>query len=242
MMRLLDGTVLLAWPLAQHVVTAGYFYNDGSPHNAIDLRAATGTPVYAAEDGTVDWVQNWDGRTTTGTQSYGNAVRIRHADYNGKTLQTRYAHLSQTVVNPGDRVQAGQLIGYSGDSGNVTAPHLHFEVIWDGVRRNPLVWLDDDFTTASARVYTYGPGEGPVARPAEPAAAEQTLIIGPMSEGDAAYFAQFAAWLGLGNRFSAEQAGSNGVRVVLGAVSAGDAAMAQLLAAYLGLAAIAEDV
>lgn len=241
MMRLLDGTVLLAWPLAQHVVTAGYFYNDGSPHNAIDLRAATGTPVYAAEDGTVDWVQNWDGRTTTGTQSYGNAVRIRHADYNGKTLQTRYAHLSQTVVNPGDRVQAGQLIGYSGDSGNVTAPHLHFEVIWDGVRRNPLVWLDDDFTTASARVYTYGPGEGPVARPAEPAA-EQTLIIGPMSEGDAAYFVQFAAWLGLGNRFSAEQAGSNGVRVVLGPVSAGDAAMAQLLAAYLGLAAIAEDV
>ena len=63
-----------------------------------------------------------------------------------------------------------------------------------------------------------------------------------MSEGDAAYFAQFAAWLGLGNRFSAEQAGSNGVRVVLGPVSAGDAAMAQLLAAYLGLAAIAEDV
>lgn len=242
MMRLLDGTVLLAWPLAQHVVTAGYFYNDGSPHNAIDLRAATGTPVYAAEDGTVDWVQSWDGHTTTGTQSYGNAVRIRHADYNGKTLQTRYAHLSQTVVNPGDRVQAGQLIGYSGDSGNVTAPHLHFEVIWDGVRRNPLVWLDDDFTTASARVYTYGPGEGPVARPAEPAAAEQTLIIGPMNEGDAAYFAQFAAWLGLGNRFSAEQAGSNGVRVVLGPVSAGDAAMARLLAAYLGLAAIAEDV
>ena len=134
-MRLLDGTVLLAWPLAQHVVTAGHFYNDGSPHNAIDLRAATGTPVYAAEDGTVDWVQNWDGRTTTGTQSYGNAVRIRHADYNGKTLQTRYAHLSQTVVNPGDRVQAGQLIGYSGDSGNVTAPHLHFEVIWDGETR-----------------------------------------------------------------------------------------------------------
>ena len=63
-----------------------------------------------------------------------------------------------------------------------------------------------------------------------------------MSEGDAAYFAQFAAWLGLGNRFSAEQAGSNGVRVVLGPVSAGDAAMARLLAAYLGLAAIAEDV
>lgn len=131
-MRLSDGTVLLDWPLAQHVLTAGYLYNDGSPHNAIDLRAPVGTPVYAAEDGTVDWVQNWDGRTTTGTQSYGNALRIRHASTGGRSLQTRYAHLSQVLVQPGDRVRAGQLIGYSGDSGNVSGPHLHFEVILDG--------------------------------------------------------------------------------------------------------------
>ena len=61
-MRLSNGDVLLAWPLAQHIITAGWTYNDGSAHNAIDLRAAVGTPVYAAEDGTVNLVQYWDGQ------------------------------------------------------------------------------------------------------------------------------------------------------------------------------------
>lgn len=236
-MRLSDGTVLLDWPLAQHVLTAGYLYNDGSPHNAIDLRAPVGTPVYAAEDGTVDWAQNWDGRTTTGTQSYGNALRIRHAGTGGRSLQTRYAHLSQVLVQPGDRVRAGQLVGYSGDSGNVSGPHLHFEVILDGVRRNPLVWLDDDFTTASPRVYTYAAGEGPVRRPAAPAAAQQTVVLGPLTDGDAQIFEKFARWLGLTDRglYRAEAAGSGGTRVVLGPVSAGDAEMARQLADYLGL-------
>lgn len=236
-MRLSDGTVLLDWPLARHVLTAGYLYNDGSPHNAIDLRAPVGTPVYAAEDGTVDWVQNWDGRTTTGTQSYGNALRIRHASTGGRSLQTRYAHLSQVLVQPGDRVRAGQLIGYSGDSGNVSGPHLHFEVILDGVRRNPLVWLDDDFTTASPRVYTYAAGEGPVRRPAAPAAAQQTVVLGPLTDGDAQILEKFARWLGLTDRglYRAEAAGSGGTRVVLGPVSAGDAEMARQLADYLGL-------
>ena len=166
-MRLSDGTVLLDWPLAQHVLTAGYLYNDGSHHNAIDMRAPVGTPVYAAEDGTVDWVQNWDGLTTTGTQSYGNALRIRHAGTGGRSLQTRYAHLSSYCVAQGETVEEGQLIGYTGQTGNVYGAHLHFEVIWGGVRRNPLVWLDDDFTTATGKEYTYGAGEHAVARPAE---------------------------------------------------------------------------
>ena len=47
-MRLENAEVLLAWPLAQHLITAGWTYNDGSAHRAIDLRAAAGTPVYAA--------------------------------------------------------------------------------------------------------------------------------------------------------------------------------------------------
>ena len=94
-MRLANGEVLLCWPLAQHIITAGWTYNDGGAHSAIDLRAAVGTPVYAAEDGTVDGVQRWDGHTKTGMQSYGNMLRLRHADYNGLALQTRYAHLSR---------------------------------------------------------------------------------------------------------------------------------------------------
>lgn len=169
-MRLSNGETLLAWPLALHVLTAGWLYSDGSLHRAIDLRAAVGTPVYAAEPGTVDWVQIWDGKTKTGTQSYGNGVRIKHADYAGKSLQTRYAHLSKLCVAVGDTVAEGQLIGYSGNTGNSTGPHLHFEVIWGGIRRNPLVWLDADFSTVAASVYTYGAGQAPVQRPEEPAA------------------------------------------------------------------------
>ena len=79
-MRLKNGDVLLFWPLSLHLITAGWTYKDGSAHSAIDLRAAAGTTVYAAEDGTVDWTQDWDGRTTTGMMSYGTGVRIRHAD------------------------------------------------------------------------------------------------------------------------------------------------------------------
>ena len=152
-MRLENGEVLLLWPLALHVLTAGYYYNSGGLHQAIDLRTnqdgSIVKPVYAAESGTVDQVQTWDGHTKTGMQSYGNMVRIKHADYSGKTLQTRYAHLSSCCVAQGERIEEGQLIGYTGQTGNVYGAHLHFEVIWDGVRRNPLVWLDEDFTLAT---------------------------------------------------------------------------------------------
>lgn len=162
-MRLQNNEVLLRWPLALHVITAGFYYNDGKPHNAIDLRTSQGgstkKPVYAAEDGTVDQTQTWDGHTTTGMQSYGTMLRLRHADYAGSTLQTRYAHLSEICVSYGQQVKEGDLIGYTGATGNVNGAHLHFEVIWAGIRRNPLVWLDSDFTTASDQVYTYGAGE-----------------------------------------------------------------------------------
>ena len=170
-MRLSNGEVLLAWPLAQHIVTQGWFYNDGSMHRAIDLRTQIGNtstqPVYAAEDGTVDQVQDWDGHTKTGMQSYGNMVRLKHAPYEGKPLQTRYAHLSRYCVKLGQQVKEGDLIGYSGTTGNVFGAHLHFEVILNGMRTNPLVWLDSDFTTANGRVFTYRAGEHAVEKPAD---------------------------------------------------------------------------
>lgn len=170
-MRLSNGEVLLAWPLAQHIITQGWFYNDGSMHRAIDLRTQIGNtstqPVYAAEGGTVDQVQNWDGHTKTGMQSYGNMVRIRHAPYKGGVLQTRYAHLSRYCVKLGQQVKEGDLIGYSGTTGNVFGAHLHFEVILNGMRTNPLVWLDSDFTTANGRVFTYRAGEHAVEKPAD---------------------------------------------------------------------------
>lgn len=154
-MRLKNGEVLFIWPLALHILTAGWTYNDGSAHNAIDLRAAVGTPVYAAEDGTVDQLQTWDGHTRTGIQSYGTMVRLRHAAYKGGSLRTRYAHLSKILVSSGQAVKAGDLIGYSGETGNCSGAHLHFEVIYNGVRCNPLNWLDSDFTCASPAVQAH---------------------------------------------------------------------------------------
>ena len=191
-MRLSNGEVLLRWPLAQHIITQGWYYNDGSLHQAIDLRTQIGNtstqPVYAAEDGTVDQVQDWDGHTRMGMQSYGNMVRIKHAPYKGGVLQTRYGHLSGYCVKLGQQVNEGDLIGFSGTTGNVYGAHLHFEVILNGKRTNPLVWLDSAFTTASKQVFTYRAGEHAVEKPADaaqPASKLQVITIGPVTQGDA---------------------------------------------------------
>lgn len=181
-MRLSNGEVLFSWPLAAHTITAGWYYSDGQLHRAIDLRAAVGTPVYAAEDGTVDWVQDWDGHSTRGNQSYGNVVRIRHAKYNGKKLQSLYAHLRWIKVKYGQEVKEGEIIGYSGNTGNSKGPHLHFEVRLNGQRVNPLNWLDADFITAtdSVRLGNYTS----VVRQSTDKNRSQ-FVIGPVSSGDA---------------------------------------------------------
>ena len=66
--------------------------------------------------------------------AYGTMVAVTHAD--GR--ETRYAHLAESLVQPGDVVQAGQVLGRSGSSGRTTGPHLHFEVLMEGQRVNPL--------------------------------------------------------------------------------------------------------
>ena len=194
-MRKSNGEVLLAWPLAEHTITAGWYYSDGKPHRAIDLRAAVGTPVYAAEDGTVDWVQTWDGRSTRGDQSYGNLVRIRHADYNGGKLQTLYAHLKESKVRYGQAVKEGELLGYSGNTGKSTGPHLHFEVRLNGNRCNPLNWLDADFTTAYSYVqlgsYTSVEPEEATIDP------ELTTVTVQVSQGDYNKLRELGESLGL---------------------------------------------
>lgn len=195
-MRLSNGEVLLHYPLDLHVLTQGWYYNDGSLHQAADWRTQNGTdykrPVYAAEDGTVDQVQDWDGHTKTGMQSYGNMVRIKHDPYKGKTLQTRYAHLSSYCVKVGQKVKEGELIGYSGVTGNVFGAHLHFEVILNGKRTNPLTWLDNDYTLATGQEYQFNKGEHSVVVPEADKPAENTsqsklqvITIGPVSQGDA---------------------------------------------------------
>lgn len=107
-------------------------------HKAIDIAASSGSPVYAAEDGTVSYVQIWDGSyDTTGMMSYGHMVEIRHADGN----TTLYAHLSEINVQQGEKVVRGQRIGRVGSTGNSTGPHLHFEVITSEGKADPAEYL-----------------------------------------------------------------------------------------------------
>lgn len=233
-MRLKNDIVIFNWPLIRHILTQGMYSSTGKWHGAIDLRCTwdgtTEQEVYAAEDGTVNWVQDWDGKTITGMQSYGNGVKIRHADYKGESLETRYAHLSRYVVENGQQVKEGQLIGYTGNSGNSSGAHLHFEVILDGIRRNPLVWLDGNFSKAWTTVYTYGPGQGPVKQEQEEPNmnfTSDTLKIGPVSGGDRNTLKELAAGLALGYE-------DQGDYLIVGPMSAGDrstmAAKAQSLA------------
>ena len=200
-MRLSNEDVLLRWPLAQHIITAGWLYNDCSLHRALDFRAAVGTPVYAAESGTVETAYRWNGRRTQGdTNSYGNMLKLRHADYRGGRLETLYAHLSKLCVAQGETVYEGQLIGYSGDTGNCYGAHLHFEVRYKNRRVHPLNWLDADFTTASVAVKlgSYSIVTAPAQdKPAANTSKLQTITIGPISLGDAAQVYALCNQLGL---------------------------------------------
>lgn len=124
------GKGVLAWPLDNVHITQ-YFgdtefartaaYN-GKGHNGIDLRASVGTRVLAAQSGVVEGVG--DTGTVRGCYSYGKWVLLRHN--NG--LSTFYSHLSLIKLKKGDIVGMGDVIGYSGNTGYATGPHLHFGV------------------------------------------------------------------------------------------------------------------
>ena len=107
--------------LSKLAFAASGAYN-GKGHNGIDLAAPIGTPIKAALTGTVVGTGNTD--EVRGCYSFGRWVMIKH----GNGLSTMYAHLSQTGVVTGQSVATGQIIGYSGDTGYATGPHLHFGV------------------------------------------------------------------------------------------------------------------
>ncbi|MFF9070699.1 M23 family metallopeptidase [Streptomyces sp. NPDC014872] len=118
-------------PVAQHGLSA-YFGQGGvnwmSVHTGIDFPVFTGTPVMAATDGTV---------RTQWNSAYGNMAIVTMAD----GTETWYCHLSATKIRSGP-VKAGDVIAYSGDSGNSTGPHLHFEVRpGGGTPTDPLPWF-----------------------------------------------------------------------------------------------------
>ena len=122
-----------AWPTKNVYITSYYgwrtVFGNREYHYGIDLRAAVGTSIYAADGGEVIFV---------GTQNgYGKLIQIRHD--NGDL--TYYAHLNSFSVKKGDRVYKGQLIAKSGQTGRVTGPHLHFEIRKNGVRVDPTKYL-----------------------------------------------------------------------------------------------------
>ncbi len=98
-------------------------------HYGIDFAVPKGTPVYAADGGIVINAYTVEQTAGTSSWSYGTFILIQHVSDDGKIdMRTIYAHLSKLSVKVGDVVTKGQLIGYSGATGNVTGPHLHFEL------------------------------------------------------------------------------------------------------------------
>ncbi len=117
------------WPVDGGYISA--YQGDGRGHKGIDIAAPYGTPIYAAESGTViETGDGWNG-------GYGNCVRIQHDDGN----ITVYAHQSSIAISYGDYVVKGQLIGYVGSTGDSTGNHLHFEVRSYGTYANPLDYV-----------------------------------------------------------------------------------------------------
>ncbi|MGB0925507.1 MAG: M23 family metallopeptidase, partial [Minisyncoccia bacterium] len=123
------GSGVLNWPLKDIYVTqrfgrttsSGVLYASGS-HSGADFRAAVGTPVYAVADGVVTGAGDTD--TACPNISFGKWILIEH----DIGLSTTSGHLSKIKVNKGQKVKKGQLIGYSGNTGRSTGPHLHLTV------------------------------------------------------------------------------------------------------------------
>ncbi len=112
------------WPLATRGRISSY-WGDGRGHKGVDICVPIGTSVLAVKSGVVV--------ESRYTSDYGYHITIDH----GNGIKTRYAHNSKLLVSVGDRVEKGQLIAQSGNTGYSTGPHLHFEVHINGTRVNP---------------------------------------------------------------------------------------------------------
>jgi murein DD-endopeptidase MepM/ murein hydrolase activator NlpD len=112
------GSGAFIWPTSNHSVSGNDYW---SGHLGVDIAAADGAPLYAADSGLVVYAGSIGG-------GYGLMIMIDH----GNGYHTLYAHNSQLLVRCGQSVTQGQTIGYTGSTGNSTGPHLHFEVRYNG--------------------------------------------------------------------------------------------------------------
>ena len=133
------GTGIFDWPMqvGDYYISSHYGLRDNPTnpgeikfHNGVDLAADPGKPILAAADGIVKVANSAD----SWGYGWGYYIKVVHSD----GYETLYAHCSKIAVREGEEVYQGQVIGFVGDIGNVTGPHLHFVTYKDGVVRNPM--------------------------------------------------------------------------------------------------------
>jgi murein DD-endopeptidase MepM/ murein hydrolase activator NlpD len=112
-----DSSARFSWPVRGRVISDFGAYAGGGRNDGINIAAPYGEPIHAAADGTVSY-------SGSELKSYGNLILLRHPD----GYVTAYAHAERIIVEKGDHVARGQVIGYVGSSGDVSSPQLHFEL------------------------------------------------------------------------------------------------------------------
>jgi murein DD-endopeptidase MepM/ murein hydrolase activator NlpD len=120
------GPAHFTWPVQGHVILPYGPTPSGGRNDGINIAANMDAPIRAADAGTVVYAE-------AGPKGYGNLVLIRH----GNGYITAYAHADRIAVAKGDRVNQGQVIGYAGQTGGVSAPQLHFEIRQGGKALDP---------------------------------------------------------------------------------------------------------
>jgi murein DD-endopeptidase MepM/ murein hydrolase activator NlpD len=136
MVKTVDAPPRFTWPISPVSVTSGFgerahpILGEMKEHLGVDLAAKRGQGVFAAAPGVV-LTAGWNG-------GYGYQVEVQHA----ARISTRYSHLARLMVEPGQILERGDLVGLAGDTGMATGVHLHFEVWKDGRPRDPLDELD----------------------------------------------------------------------------------------------------
>jgi murein DD-endopeptidase MepM/ murein hydrolase activator NlpD len=161
--RVEQGTIAIpsSMPVSGTNLTSGYgvrsdpFRGRAAMHAGIDLAGPVGTQIRATADGYVqrsEWVSG-----------YGNLVELSH----GRGIQTRYGHLSKSLVRPGQRVKRGDLIALMGSTGRSTGSHLHYEVRIDGKAVNPTPFMQgNDYLFALQRRVAAGSSQVAMGGPA----------------------------------------------------------------------------
>lgn len=134
--KLFERTLPAGTPIPDMPLSSGFGYRTHPIfkqryfHYGLDFDAPENTPVLATADGVVEYVRE-------STSGYGRLITLRHAH----DFRTAYAHLKEQLVVPGQIVRKGDVIGLSGNTGTSTGPHLHYEILHQGIPVNPYAFV-----------------------------------------------------------------------------------------------------